>query len=127
MNSCTEGTGWEAPNLNAVPLAGEDIDKVLKRFARLPAMQFGTRVLAVISGGFHKFKSAGRENSSFVRHAVQGQDVIEMKARAAIDSVGTGNHRKPVGASGMPVIGESESADRIAYGIPDLLGTSRYR
>lgn len=119
VNSCPEGTGWEAPNPNAIPLAGKDIDKVLKPFARLPqvasALQLGTRVLAVTREGFDKVKSAGRENAPFVRHAVRGQDVTELKAGAAIDSIGTGNHRKPVGASGMPAIGESESADRIAY------------
>ena len=131
MNSCPEGTGCEAADPNAIPLAGEVNDKVLNPFALLPqvasALQLGTRVLVVTRECFDKAKSADRENAPFVRHAVRGQDVTELKARAAMDSIGSGNHREPVGARGMPAIGESESADRIAYGIPALLGTGRDR
>jgi hypothetical protein len=131
VNSCPEGTGWEAADPNAIPLAGEVNDKVLNPFALLPqvasALQLGTRVLVVTRECFDKAKSADRENAPFGRHAVRGQDVTELKARAAMDSIGSGNHREPVGARGMPAIGESESADRIAYGLPDLLGTARVR
>jgi N-acetylglutamate synthase-like GNAT family acetyltransferase/thioredoxin reductase len=124
-------TGWQAPDPEAIPLAGEVVDKVLKPFARLarvaPALQLGTRVVAVTREGFDKVKSAGRENAPFVIRAIQGGKVIELKARAVIDSTGTWNHPNPVGASGLPAIGESETADRIAYGIPDVLGTARDR
>ena len=50
-----------------------------------------------------------------------------MKARAVIDSTGTWNHPNPIGASGLPAIGERAAADRIFYGIPDVLGAARAR
>lgn len=131
MAKLLEPTGWQAPDADAIPLASEVVEQVLKPFARLPqvasALQFGTRVLAVTREGFDKVKSAGRENAPFVIRAQRGQEVIEMKARAVIDSSGTWNHPNPVGASGLPAIGESEAAGRIAYGIPDVLGSARER
>lgn len=131
MARLLEPTGWQAPDPAAIPLAGEIVDKVLKPFARLPqvasALQLGTRVVAVTREGFDKVKSAGRENAPFVIRALRGQDVIEIKARAVIDSTGTWNRPNPVGASGLPAVGEPEAIDRIFYGIPDVLGTARDR
>ena len=36
-----------------------------------------------------------------------------------------GRTPNPLGASGLPALGEDEFADRIAYGIPDILGRDR--
>lgn len=131
MARLLQPTGWQAPDPEAIPLAGEVVDRVLAPFARLPqvasALHLGTRVLAVTRQGFDKVKSTGRENAPFVIRALRGQDVIELEARAVIDSTGTWNHPNPVGASGLPAIGEPEAADRIAYGIPDVLGRARDR
>lgn len=124
-------TGWQAPEPDQLPLAGEVVERVLQPFARLPrvaaALQLGTRVLSVTREGFDKVKSAGRENAPFVVRAVRGGEVVELKARAVIDSTGTWNQPNPVGASGLPAIGEREAADRIFYGIPDVLGSARAR
>ena len=131
MARLLDPTGWQAPDPEAIPLASAVVEQVLEPFARLPevasALQLGTRVLAVTREGFDKVKSAGREHAPFVIRAQRGHEVIEMKARAVIDSTGTWNHPNPVGASGLPAVGESESADRIAYGIPDVLGAARDR
>ena len=42
-----------------------------------------------------------------------------------IDASGTWATPSPLGASGTPAAGEAEHADRIAYGIPDVLGSER--
>ena len=42
-----------------------------------------------------------------------------------IDASGTWATPNPLGASGLPAEGEAELADRIAYGIPDVLGRHR--
>ena len=47
-------------------------------------------------------------------------------ARAIIDASGTWTTPNPLGASGLPAAGEAEFADRIAYGIPDILGRDRH-
>lgn len=131
MAKLLEPTGWRAPEPELIPLAGEVVDRVLKPFARLPqvahALHLDTRVVAVTREGFDKVKSAGREKAPFVIRAIRNGEAIELKARAVIDSTGTWNHPNPIGASGLPAIGEHESADRIFYGIPDVLGPTRNR
>ena len=47
-------------------------------------------------------------------------------ARTIIDASGTWTTPNPLGASGLPAIGEAEFAGRIAYGIPDILGRDRH-
>jgi hypothetical protein len=51
----------------------------------------------------------------------------ELFARAVIDASGTYESPNPLGGSGVPAIGEPSLADRIFYGIPDVLGTHRPR
>jgi hypothetical protein len=48
-----------------------------------------------------------------------------IEAAAVIDCAGTWLSPNPAGAHGMPAPGEAAQADRIAYGIPDVLGTAR--
>ncbi|MFC7538254.1 hypothetical protein ACFQU2_00725 [Siccirubricoccus deserti] len=42
-----------------------------------------------------------------------------------IDCAGTWQAPNPAGAHGMPALGEAAHAERIAYGIPDVLGAAR--
>jgi len=44
-----------------------------------------------------------------------------------IDASGTWFGPNPAGASGLPAIGEDAAKDRIAYGMPDVLGAQRAR
>lgn len=103
----------------------------MQPFAELPqvrdALQLRTKVVSVSREGFDKVKSAGREAAPFVVRAVRDGKVIELRARAVIDSSGTWNTANPVGASGLPAIGEREAASHIFYGIPDVLGIHRTR
>src|SRR5690606_18510972 len=56
-----------------------------------------------------------------------GEDEQVVRARAVIDASGTWTRPNPLGASGLPAIGERAAGDRIAYGIPDVLGAARQR
>ena len=47
-------------------------------------------------------------------------------ARAVIDASGTWSSPNPLSAAGTPAIGEDTFGDRIAYGVPDVLGTNRF-
>jgi N-acetylglutamate synthase-like GNAT family acetyltransferase len=131
MARLLEPSGWQAPEADELPLAGEVVQRVLEPFARLPpvasALRLSTKVIAVTREGFDKVKSAGREQAPFVIRAVHQGQTIELRARAVIDSTGTWNTPNPLGASGLPAIGELELADRIVYGIPDVLGAHRSR
>jgi len=131
MAAQLEGTGWTAPNPEDLPLAGEVVDRVLQPYAALPAVQrvmrLNTRVVAISREGFHKVKTTGRENAPFVIRAVQNGRPVEFRASAVIDASGTWATPNPLGANGLPAIGERENADAIAYGIPDVLGRDRAR
>lgn len=124
-------TGWTHPDPSELPLAGEVVERVLQPFAELPevaaALQLRTRVVSVSREGIDKVKSKGRESAPFVVRALRDGRPFELKARAVIDSTGTWNTPNPVGASGLPALGERELASHIFYGIPDVLGAQRPR
>lgn len=124
-------TGWQAPPAVDLPLAGEVVERVLKPFAALPevagALKLNTQVVSVSREGFDKVKSAGRADAPFVVRAVQEGKTFELRASAVIDATGTWSTPNPVGASGLPAIGEVEALAQISYGIPDILGVDRAR
>jgi N-acetylglutamate synthase-like GNAT family acetyltransferase len=124
-------TGWTAPPAAELPHAGEVVERVLQPFAALPQvaplLRLGARVLAVSREGFDKVKSAGREQAAFLIRYAQGGEVRELRARAVIDATGTWNQPNPVGANGLPAVGEAEARDHIFYGIPDVAGALRGR
>ncbi|MGM9482279.1 arsenic resistance N-acetyltransferase ArsN2 [Roseateles sp. NT4] len=124
-------TGWAPPPAAELPLAGEVLDRVLRPFAALPAvaagLKLGARVTAVSREGFDKVKSAGRDQAAFVVRFEQAGQAQELHASAVVDATGTWGQPNPVGANGLPAIGEAEAADRIFYGIPDVAGPLRGR
>jgi N-acetylglutamate synthase-like GNAT family acetyltransferase len=124
-------TGWTAPPAAGLPRAGEVVERVMQPFAALPQVapfiRLGARVLAVSREGFDKVKSAGRDQAAFLVRYEQDGQVLELRARAVIDATGTWNQPNPVGANGLPALGEAEAADRIFYGIPDVAGALRSR
>lgn len=124
-------TEWTEPPAQELPLAGEVVDRVLRPFAALPEVKprlhLNTRVLSISRDGFDKVKTLDRENSAFVIRAVQDGRETEFRARCVIDATGTWGKPNPLGANGVPAIGERELSDAIFYGIPDVVGSHRAR
>lgn len=123
--------GWQAPELEALPSAGEIVDQYLRPLAALPAiagqLKLSHRVVAITRAGFDKVKTRGREIAPFVIRAVTPEGEREYLASAVIDATGTWSQPNPLGASGLPARGENALRDRIAYGMPDILGAERQR
>lgn len=124
--------GWIEPDPGELPTAGEMVDRYLEPLAGLPEftgrLQLSTKVVMISRDGLDKVKTKGRENSPFViRYETSAGLVEEVRARAIIDASGTWSSPNPLGANGMPAIGEPENKDRIYYGIPDILGIDRPR
>jgi hypothetical protein len=124
-------TGWKHPAPAELPLAGDIARRVLQPFAELPevaaSLHLRTKVASLSREGYDKVKSKGREGAPFIIRAMRDGKPVEFRARAVIDSSGTWNTPNPVGASGLPALGEREAAQHIFYGIPDVLGAHRAR
>ncbi|HEY0017249.1 MAG TPA: FAD-dependent oxidoreductase [Longimicrobium sp.] len=127
-----QAAGWTEPDGDALPTGGELVERYLEPLAALPGiaphLRTGRRVVAVSRRGFDKVKTAGREQAPFelVVRTADGR-TERLLARAVIDASGTYQSPNPIGAGGLPVEGEAELADRIHYGIPDVLGRDRAR
>jgi thioredoxin reductase len=123
--------GWDAPDEEAFPTGHELIDGYLAPLARVPAIAAGlrvnTRVVAVTRRGMDKMKSPDRAVRPFVVRVNGPAGEEQLLARAVIDASGTYHVPNPLGADGLPALGEPSAADRIAYGIPDVLGTASGR
>ncbi|HZG41317.1 MAG TPA: NAD(P)-binding protein, partial [Longimicrobium sp.] len=127
-----EAAGWRMPDAEALPTGGELIEHLVQPLAALPLiaphLRLGHRVVAVSRAGFDKAGTAGRDEAPFevvVQRTAGGRERI--LARAVIDASGTYATPNPLGASGLPAEGEVEAAERIYYGIPDVLRRHRAR
>ncbi len=126
-----EDTGWSSPDADAIPTAGELLRDYLEPLAALPAiadnLKLGSRVIAVARRGCDKVKSEGRERAPFVIRVEQGGEIREYLAGAVLDATGNWSRPNPLGANGLPAIGEVRLASRIRYGMPDIAGDLRSR
>jgi thioredoxin reductase len=123
--------GWKPPIDDELPTAGAMIERYLAPLAKLPAiaaaLRLSHRVASVSREGFDKVKSQGREDAPFVLRCDTPQGARDFKVWAVVDASGTWGTPNPLGANGLPAIGERAAASRIAYGMPDILGTQRSR
>ena len=127
-----EARGWQRPDPETFPTGGDLVARYLEPLAATPELapriRFGSRVRGITRQGFDKLKTAGREHAPFVLHvAADDGNEEQVLARAVIDTSGTWASPNPLGASGLPAMGERALADRLWYGIPDVLGTDRDR
>jgi thioredoxin reductase len=126
-----EPLGWVAPDSGRHPTGGELVERYLRPLAATPELssriRFGTRVARVTRAGFDKMKTDGREDAAF--HVLVETDVGEdrIAASAVVDASGTYSTPNPLGAGGVPGLGERGLAHRIEYRIPDVLGAERSR
>lgn len=122
--------GWSHPPRDEVPSGADLVARYLEPLAAIlaPHVELNARVTAVTRRNSDKVRTAGRESLPFVLR-VAGADgrVRRIEARAVIDASGTWGTPNPMGADGLPAIGEENVADRIATGIPDVLGGDRAR
>jgi hypothetical protein len=126
-----EESGWTAPAPDGLPTGAEIVERYLEPLAAHPSiaprLRLGTRVVGVARLGYDKMKTGDRADAPFVARVRTERGEDESVARAVIDASGTYGSANPLGATGLPAIGEADAADRIAYGIPDVLGRDRAR
>jgi NAD(P)-binding Rossmann-like domain len=122
--------GWSMPNADTCPSGADLVSAYLEPLAAIPELaaviETSARVIAISRQGVDKVVSHGRETRPFVLAVASKEGVRRDLARAVIDASGTWATPNPLGASGLPAVGEAEFSDRIAYGIPDILGGDRH-
>jgi NADPH-dependent glutamate synthase beta subunit-like oxidoreductase len=127
-----ERAGWSGPDPDALPTGADLLARYLEPLAALPALagriRLHTRVVAVARHDLDKVRSPGRDRLPFqVRIRDRDGRLADLQARAVIDASGTWTQPNPLGASGLPALGEAAAGGRIAYGLPEVLGADRAR
>ena len=124
---------WLAgPDPAAYPTGRELVEDYLAPLANTPRIKphlhLDTRVVAVSRQGIDKMKTPGRAEAPFVlRLQTANGEEQDVLARAVIDASGTYETTNPLGANGVPALGEQALREHIFYGIPDILGSLRER
>lgn len=114
-------TGRELAEAYFLPLAHSDL--------LVDHLHIGAEVLALGREGLLKTDVVDEEtriNAPFrilVRDASGAERIAD--ADVVIDATGTYGDHNWAGKSGIPAIGETGAAERIEYGLPDLLGAGR--
>ena len=125
-------TGWTRPAQRQSPTGGEIVQHYLQPLAAVLAdeVQTRSRVLAVSREGLDRSRTRGRAERVFIVRVQRADGTVEdLRARAVIDASGTWGHSNPLGASGLPALGEREAAEHgfLVGPLPDVLGAHRER
>ncbi len=124
-------SGWNSPEPDQYPTGAELLERYLEPLATKTVLaahvHTSSRVTDISRVGFDKLKTRGREAAPFEIRYQNGQGPKVVSADAVIDVSGTWHSPNPAGANGLHALGERQAADRIAYGMPDVLGKDRAR
>lgn len=116
-------TGWVRPEGSAYPSGGDWAELYLQPLADAlgDRVRYGVRVTGVSRNGRDRVVDADRQEQPFTVHLVTTAGVEErVIARAVVDASGTWSTPSPLGADGLPALGERAAAERIVYRVPDL-------
>lgn len=124
-------TGWEAPERAALPTGAELVARYLVPLAATPELRprirTGTRVVAVTREGVDKTRTVGRAGRPYVVRTVRDGAVADLRVSAVLDASGTWGRSNPLGASGLPAVGEEDATPWLTGPLPDVLGRDRAR
>ena len=124
-------TGWNSPDPQVYPTGAELLDRYIEPLATKTALRDAIRTssrdIAVGRAGFDKAKTKGRGAARFEIRYQNGKSPETLRADAVIDASGTWASPNPAGAGGLPAIGESEAQPKIAYGMPNAIGSRSLR
>ena len=115
---------WIAPR-TGYPTGGEWIASYLAPLAQSlgGSVRYGARVVGVGRKGRGKVIDEGRATQPFVVH-IENLDGTEerLEARAVLDASGTWGQPNPVGADGLPALGETRTSEAglLSHRIPTL-------
>ncbi|MFI7276909.1 FAD-dependent oxidoreductase [Streptomyces sp. NPDC049879] len=119
------GTGWRGPDPAAYPTGAEWADAYLQPLADAlgDRVRYRAAVTGVARADRDRVVDSGREDRPFTVHVARSDGGEErVAARAVVDASGTWALPNPVGADGLPALGEraAAAAGRLTYRLPNL-------
>jgi hypothetical protein len=118
--------GWVRPDPDSYPTGADWVEDYLSPLAQaLTAtgsveVRTGHRVVGIAKRGRDRLVDSGREDAAFTVQVEHDGVRSLLLAAAVVDASGTWTGPNPLGADGLPALGEPEHRDRITYGIPDF-------
>lgn len=127
-----EKAGWTPPDDAHLPNGEEIVSQYLQPLGTQTELRhhirLDSKVIAITRAEASKVRTKDRENQPFLIRVASSEKVVsEFFARAVIDASGTWNQPNPMGAGGLPPLGEESIQDQVEYGIPDVRGTHSSR
>ena len=123
--------GWQPPDPTHFPTGREVVEQYLEPLAATPELapqiHVNARVIGVTKHHRDRMKDARRDAAPFVVRYLQDGEERELQAQAVIDASGTLSAPNPMGAAGLPALGERAAAGHVVYGMPDVSGAARSR
>ncbi|UOB11836.1 NAD(P)-binding domain-containing protein [Streptomyces sp. HP-A2021] len=116
-------TGWTRPDGSVYPTGGDWAENYLQPLADVlgDKVRYGATVTGVARAGRDRVVDSGRDEQPFAVHILSADGREErISARAVVDASGTWSVPGPLGADGLPALGEKTAAHRISYRVPDL-------
>jgi thioredoxin reductase len=115
-------TGWQAPDPDAYPTGAEWAQQYLQPLADAlgDRVRYRARVTGVGRLGWDRVVDAARPGAPLTVRMQTPNGDERITARAVVDASGTWTLPNPLGADGLPALGEAAAADRISYRVPDL-------
>lgn len=116
-------TGWVRPDGATYPTGDDWLERYLQPLADVlgDKVRYGATVTGVARAGRDRIVDADRAEQPFNVHVLLADGGEErVSARAVIDASGTWTLPSPMGADGLPALGETAAAGRISYRVPDL-------
>jgi thioredoxin reductase len=127
-------TRWTPPDPDALPTGDDLLQRYLHPLAATPALaprlRLGHTVIGIARQDLDKVRSPGRNQLPYVVRVRTSHDAEhDVEAGAVIDASGTWTHPSPLGANGLPALGEPAAITqgRVVRGLPDVLGADRAR
>ncbi|MFD3315252.1 NAD(P)-binding domain-containing protein [Streptomyces sp. NPDC058694] len=116
-------TGWVRPDAATYPTGGDWAEQYLQPLAEVLGnrVRCGATVTGVARAGRDRIVDSGRDEQPFTVHLTHADGREErITARAVVDASGTWSVPGPIGADGLPALGERTAAEHISYRVPDL-------
>src|SRR5581483_646879 len=113
-----EAAGWTMPRADLLPTGGDLCDQYLEPLRKVAglatAIETDAKVVAISRRGIDKVASQARESKPFVLRVrkTDGSERIDL-ARAVIDASGTWQNPNPLGATGLPAVGEAKLREHL--------------